>query len=97
MASKMVTLNLETGVVTDADLTDPHNAAEAAIYADQERIILERYGEEAANMANYGWSVIEDEDAVGVGTKVYVSPIMILSSEKKLDNDKITHIWTRYR
>ena len=94
---KMVSINFKTGQVSEPDLTDPHNAAEAAIYEAQEKVIKKKYGEEAAEMANYGWGVDEQEDSVGVATKVYVDPVMILSSDKKLKGKRITHTWTKYK
>ncbi len=46
---------------------------ESAIYLEQARIILERFGKEAETNANYGWgaSGSDDGQSVSVCTKVY--------------------------
>jgi hypothetical protein len=62
----------------------------------QGAMIKEKYGEKAAEVANYGWySDFGDDDAVVVVTKVYVDPTMALHSQCKRPFSEITHEWHR--
>lgn len=44
---------------------------EERAYAEQEDMIREMYGVEAADKANYGWGVDDDGDEISICTKVY--------------------------
>jgi hypothetical protein len=48
-----------------------HRGLELAVYAEQERLIREKCGQEAADKANYGWGVGGGDNSVSVATKVY--------------------------
>jgi hypothetical protein len=62
------------------------------IVREQEQLIRDRYGDEAAEAANYGWGEVGPGS---LSTKVYVSPCMILTSVAG-DDDTIVHDWRRY-
>lgn len=66
---------------------------ETHIYEAQHKIIAEKYGEQAAELANYGWAVEEYDDRVGVCTKVYVEPVMLLDTEGTTSGEMV-HVWS---
>lgn len=53
---------------------------EETIYENQSEFIRQRWGQEAADKANYGWSV--DEVTGEVATKVYGHGVVVTSFEK---------------
>jgi hypothetical protein len=75
---------------------DEVGALEAKIYQVQEELIKAQYGEDIAQLANYGWAVEVTDELVGVATKVYSDPMMILGSEAK-PNGEINHQWLPYK
>ena len=62
---------------------------ELRIYIEQKKYIEEHFGEDAADVANYGWGVDEHKDGIGVSTKVYGHGI--LQSEAHLGDSEIAH------
>lgn len=46
-------------------------AIECQIYAEQENYIREHFGDEAAQIANYGWGVDTVGERIDISTKVY--------------------------
>lgn len=67
---------------------------ERRIYEHQEAEIRAKYGEDAAQLANYGWAVITEMDHVEVATKVYLptGAVIIASAANSLD-DPIESQW----
>ena len=62
---------------------------EDKIYKEQEEYIEKEYGKDAANKANYGWGVNDNEDSIEVATKVY--GIGILNSTGFPSTGEIDH------
>lgn len=55
---------------------------------EQQSIIREKFGEAAAQTANYGWSVYEADWGVEVATKIYKANSILTSTVRQ---GKITH------
>ena len=55
---------------------------EDRIYREQERIIRRDYGKRAADQANYGWGVDEDDGSIIVSTKVYGHGVLITYGDR---------------
>ena len=64
---------------------------EERLVDEQAQLIRDKYGDRAAETANYGWGASDRHRE----TKVYVSPQMILISEVQ-DDGTIRHRWRRY-
>lgn len=79
----------EVNEITD----DERNAIENRIYKLQHEMIKEKYGEEIAAFANYGWAVEETANGVGVMTKIYLNPGFKLLDSAGTSLDNIKHEW----
>ena len=76
------------------------NAIEDKIYAAQERWIRKRFGDDAADNANYGWGVdvVDEHHYVLVATKIYGHGV--LHSEAAGLSDRVSHdfyVWEKGR
>jgi hypothetical protein len=65
---------------------------ENKIIDEQYKLIKEKYGEKAADAANYGWGVDCMRDAISVSTKVYGKGVLMSNGDKS----GITHEWRLY-
>lgn len=57
---------------------------EEQIYAEQQAYIEREFGKRAANVANYGWGVTDEDDIVIVSTKVYGHGVLTSQAEAPL-------------
>lgn len=64
------------------------------VYVEQQKYIKDKFGQDAADSANYGWGVDELKDGVQVSTKVYGHGI--LSSEVHIGDSEITHSFEKW-
>lgn len=67
---------------------------EDRIYYQQMDMVTKRYGHDV--MMNLGWGVTGDDEMIGVATKVYVSPTMIIDSVGYYKTGRIEHSWEEY-
>ena len=57
--------------------------------------IKEHFGDEAADHANYGWGICEDDNALRVATKVYGHGVLCTVVSRS--NEAITHTFRPFR
>lgn len=75
---------------TDAERTK----LELKAYAEQQKLISERFDEKAAEMANYGWGVDCLGSYTSIATKVYRGdPYTVLVSLLDFSDGTIEHEW----
>jgi len=64
---------------------------------EQFELIKEKYGEEVAKLANYGWGVVWDGNYVSIATKTYPGeegPAILVS--ETCGDGPVTHEWRDY-
>jgi len=66
------------------------------IQDEQQKVIEEKYGLDAAEKANYGWGIDDTEVGMSVATKVY-APQMVLVSTASFPSKDIAHSWRPYK
>lgn len=57
------------------------SAMEDRIFEAQQKLILKRFGADAANCANYGWGFTSVDDEVIIETKVYGHGVLITNAK----------------
>jgi hypothetical protein len=81
----------------ELSVTQWHKKMWTAVVEAQHDEIKEKYGEDAADCANYGWGDASDGGRIDIATKVYLDAgHQVLSSTADYPSEEIEHNWNEY-
>lgn len=71
------------------------NGLQNAVFAEQERLIEEKYGKQAAEKANYGYGQGGDDFSVSIATKVYGHGVITTDASIGDSKKDFYHNWSK--